>query len=627
MNYIGIDIGDGETCVCVLPESSQIEPRALNITGRKSFLSAVARNDEGETVIGMDAVGFDAADGLSVRFKSRFLSDENGARKDMSAFIGELYRLLKRDGVLDEACQIAVGCPAGWDDRTREEYLVLIREAGFSSPRLVSESRGAFLYAKYAHSIQLDPALIGDSALVIDIGSSTLDFAYVVDGKETNVGTFGDVYLGGGAIDEALLEAAINQSSNKPAVREAFKNAPEWRNYCLLAARRVKEEFFTRQSRGEAKPLCREQVTIVYDQPLILQLKADEELIFRVIKLGIDALNGISFHSMLKNALKQASEQTRERPPKLVLMTGGASRMLFFQELCRQYFPDSQLVLCDEPELSIAKGLAYSARVDDNIYAFNKAIETYLKEDNIHDAVLGRMDMIIQKLSDYLADLGFQEAQDVFEEWRTGKISTPEKLNKALGDRLSALPAKDSTAAAMTDIVQEELTQICAILQPQIDAICNRYNISCGQMQLEGVETNHESKVSVEGVELSDVKTAIQILVASVVASVMFSIPGGQIIDLGVILITVLATMLGRDKIGSYTDKMELPVTLRKLVKTDRVINEKFRESIHRSFLTALKENGFAQDILLEVESGLKRHVQNMARRTEIAITSGRKRE
>ena len=42
MNYIGIDIGDGESCVCYLPAGSDIEPRPLTLTGKQSFISAVA---------------------------------------------------------------------------------------------------------------------------------------------------------------------------------------------------------------------------------------------------------------------------------------------------------------------------------------------------------------------------------------------------------------------------------------------------------------------------------------------------------------------------------------------------------------------------------------------------------
>ena len=68
--------------------------------------------------------------------------------------------------------------------------------AGLREPQVISESRAAFLYAKYAKTVALDIDVLSKTALVIDIGSSTLDFAYIVDGRETGVGTFGETALG-----------------------------------------------------------------------------------------------------------------------------------------------------------------------------------------------------------------------------------------------------------------------------------------------------------------------------------------------------------------------------------------------------------------------------------------------
>ena len=41
-----------------------------------------------------------------------------------------------------------------------------------------------------------------------------------------------------------------------------------------------------------------------------------------------------------------------------MILTGGASRMAFFQQACREAFADALVVLCPEPEFSIARGLA-----------------------------------------------------------------------------------------------------------------------------------------------------------------------------------------------------------------------------------------------------------------------------
>lgn len=482
MNYIGIDIGDGESCVCILPASSDIEPRPITITGQKSFISALAKDQNGEIVIGADAVSLGLSDGFSVRFKSRFLSGKDNSHEDMSLFLEKIHDILEEDDRLMGDPVISVGCPAGWDEENRNEYLNLIRKAGFKNVRLVSESRAAFLYAKYARTIQLDPMLLEDSALVIDIGSSTLDFAYVTEGKETDVGTFGDVYLGGGAIDEALLHSAVNTSPYKGELLSIFQNALEWRSYCLLTARKLKEEYFTRQGKGEQNIRCREMLTILYDRPLPLEINANDMLIWREVNAPIKSLNGTSFYQILKKALIYAREQTKSKPPKLVLLTGGASRMKFFQDLCREIFPKAEFVLCEEPELSIAKGLAYSGRLDDNIHSFNEEINAYMESDKIHITAAGRMDALISSISNTMADIAFNESVEKYKDWVNNKYATLKDMNEALIADIRQKLQENGTAEDISGNVINEMNIIGSLLQPDIDDICMRHGISTDQM-------------------------------------------------------------------------------------------------------------------------------------------------
>ena len=81
-----------------------------------------------------------------------------------------------------------VGCPAGWGKPRREQYAALIESAGFPNVRVVPEPRAAFLYARHARGLRIDAALMQKSAMVIDIGSSTTDFAYVFNNSLGKVG-------------------------------------------------------------------------------------------------------------------------------------------------------------------------------------------------------------------------------------------------------------------------------------------------------------------------------------------------------------------------------------------------------------------------------------------------------
>ena len=623
MNYIGIDIGDGESCVCVLPEDSQIQPRPIKVTGRESFLSAVAGDTNDEPIIGMDAVKASTSKGFSVRFKSRFLSDSGKAQEDMRRFLTGLHTILEKDGVFKTPFEVAVGCPAGWQNEARRKYTEMVQSAGFQSPHIVSESRAAFLYAKNARTIQMNPALIESSALVIDIGSSTLDFAYVVDGCESNVGTFGDVYLGGGAIDEALLQAAVNESSHKAAIRKVFEEAPEWRSHCLLAARQLKEEYFTRQSGGEKNIQVSSLITLFYDDPLPLKLHANEQLIWRVVNLNIDTLGGISFYKMLKKALDFAFEQTKERPPKLVLLTGGASRMLFFQEMCRERFPQATFVLCNEPEYSIARGLAYSIRVDRNIQAFNTAIQQYIQETSIHNAVNRHETNLIEKITEFMAEVGIQEAREHLFDWANGKYKTLSELNHNIQQDIVSSLNSAASRKTILNLISNEMNGICTGLQPQIDDICKAYGVPCGVMQLQDIELSSDVAPSTNvKVDIDFLRKSVQLFITGAVALILLQIPGLQIIEM---LLAALAATAGKDLIESMTEKAEIPLWIRSKMPINRFINEKVKTKMYNAFIKELSAtSAFQDDVSANMEKLIVNYVSSMARDYEIRITGSK---
>ena len=271
MRYIGFDMGDGESAVAAFEPGSVIEPQILPLCGVKSLLSAVGTL-MGEIVIGERAYTDALADNLSVRFKSRFTTDP-ASYEDIVRFARGILHELTESGKLSSDDRFVVGCPAGWNAACRARYRDLLIRAGMHLPQVISESRAAFLYAKYARTVAMDVDIMGESALVADIGSSTLDFAYIVDGRETGIGTFGETALGGGILDAALLRRAVERSRDRKAIDAVFRESRSWYSYCEIEARRLKEEYFTRLASDNA-PVVRKQIRLCYDgvQKLTLEL-------------------------------------------------------------------------------------------------------------------------------------------------------------------------------------------------------------------------------------------------------------------------------------------------------------------------------------------------------------------
>ena len=115
---------------------------------------------------------------------------------------------------------------------------------------LISESRAAVEYALRDTKNPIDAGLLKKSVLVIDIGSSTLDFAYVRNGNEYDIQTMGNVLLGGGLLDEMIVLYAVEQIKNADGakyelVRQMIDTVPTIKSKLMVESRRIKENYFT----------------------------------------------------------------------------------------------------------------------------------------------------------------------------------------------------------------------------------------------------------------------------------------------------------------------------------------------------------------------------------------------
>ena len=64
-------------------------------------------------------------------------------------------------------------------------------------------------------------------------------------GKEVELKTGGEVFLGGGVMDEILLEESIKRSANEKKIRKIFEESEPWQSYCDFSASRLKEKYFS----------------------------------------------------------------------------------------------------------------------------------------------------------------------------------------------------------------------------------------------------------------------------------------------------------------------------------------------------------------------------------------------
>jgi len=183
VEFIGIDLGHGETALGRAYGRSMREPEILEYRGEKSFVTAVAKTADG-IKIGTDAVNLAAltqADKKGpqvwVKFKDRDLSDAE-VKEPTKLFTGELIKAMTTEGKIrgPKKSRFVIGCPSGWTNDTRNSYKKLFESTGLKSVRIVPESRAALMTALEQGYLNLDAAR--SSVLIVDIGSSTTDFTY-----------------------------------------------------------------------------------------------------------------------------------------------------------------------------------------------------------------------------------------------------------------------------------------------------------------------------------------------------------------------------------------------------------------------------------------------------------------
>ncbi len=628
MRYIGFDIGDGESAIALYEHGSGIEPIILPIQGSRSTLSAVGTIN-GEIVIGEHAYASAMAEGLSVRFKSRFTDDPN-AYETIVRFVRGILQALKAANAYQEEDRFRIGCPAGWNAAARARYRDLLIRAGMRDPQVISESRAAFLYAKYAKTIALDVDLLSKSALVIDIGSSTLDFAYIVDGRETGVGTFGDTHLGGGLIDEAVLRHAIAKSRDKDAIERVFARSRSWYSYCEIEARKLKEQYFSIVSQNPSASV-RKQLKLYYEGTQKLSLSIDTPEMERIINEPLTALAGYSFMQALEAALVNAKRLTQEHPPQLVLLTGGASRMPFVQQLCRETFESAVVVISPEPEFSIAKGLAYAGWVDDNLRAFRSAIKNEITHEQVSEIASQALPALIPSVVNVLLELTLTEAAiPIANAWRSGDIDTLQQMNEQIQRRVERVLASNLTEDALSPVLIAWMKTLSETLQALVDPICDRYSVPREEMRLSFTQSADAANVRIGAHELMGfnlIGTMVG-LVLSVAGALLGGGGGVTLIAVGPLGLLAGAaagavlTLLGWPAVTEVLLRTNFPRAMRMINVEKRLRSDATRKKLRDALTRELspKDGQFAKSIVTGFSSAFQRYLYQIAQAAEIPI-------
>lgn len=602
-DYFGFDLGDGESAVAWLRRGSRTDPKMIELRGRKSLLTVLGVDPNRGVLIGEEACNAMGLDSLEARFKSRYLSSRQEAGRLIERFARAVYENLRADGRIgdeDAAC-FFVGCPSGWPQSVREEYRALFERAGMRHVQVISESRAAFMYARESGELRVSDELLTLPTLILDAGSSTTDFTFVADLAEESLSAcdFGESALGGGLLDRLLLEKNVGRSADGEQLRGVFRRFPQYYARAELEARKVKEMFFTQQARGETA--CAESAVKVYAgvTPLTLELSASEEDMRELLSRPLPSLGGCSFEEGYRRSLLRARELLKDRAPDTLLLTGGASRMGFLERLCREVFPDAQIIRGLEPEYAIARGLCHALRVDQKTQGFSEAVARLIQSEELEELVMSELPALYEAISRPIVEKLIDDvAPAAFECWKQGSLRTINDISLALSDRLRELLGGEELSQCLRPAVAEWLTRLRPQIERLTDPICDEYELPRTSLRLPDALAIDAAGLSLETGQLMNtgsLKAVLDVVVAALIAAML----GGSGVALlatgapGVLagfLIGLLAAIVGTETAEKLLRKAELPVSLRRLFPSGQFVRglRNKRDGIERAVYAQL---------------------------------------
>lgn len=260
--------------------------------------------------------------------------------------------------------EICVACPSGWgkeDANQIQEYKKFISKL-IPVDWIIKESDAAYFKFKTEKDFS------DSSVLVIDIGSSTIDFT-AYDKKASKLSTEGRKH-GASAVENLIYKYFEEHDSDfnkakQDADEKCKVNNLDWRNAVVHYVKKQKEIFYTGEKATlrldlSNKPICNIKGRI-FDDAVISNKQLEDDILVPYRQTLLQDLN--------EEKLRLEKEQIGI--PTRVVLTGGASRMPWLRQLVKDVFSESVFYRDEEPSYVVSDGVAHYAHA---VYTLKQSI-------------------------------------------------------------------------------------------------------------------------------------------------------------------------------------------------------------------------------------------------------------
>ena len=455
MYIVGIDFGHGETTASMMnTDSPNQKVQRLHILDGSSdesckVESAVCRDGEsGEWRFAKDFTDY-CLPNFSIHFKAPMNEITPDNKEAFSAFIRLVFDhiLKKQKGVLEYDAEsgeknfcVYAACPSGWttqDHGQIKEYKDFMSEI-IPIEWIIKESDAAYFKFKSEKDFK------DSTVLVIDIGSSTIDFtAYGNNGIES----LSDGKKHGASHVEKSIYKYFNE--NDAAFQEARDEAQEpcrlnsinWHKGVLHHIKENKEDYYTR----ELKTLCLDLRNKKFNPTL-------QSFIFDDVALTSDRFEGEilqDYRKQLVNDMYEVKAQIGD--PNVVILTGGASRMPWLQQLVADSFPASTMYRDTEPSYVVSDGIAYYANAVEKLKGqISEAIQYFW---NSYDDSAFKS-MISRHFNTELKAIRLEKIKEICNDFNNGQLVYNHDKCNSINGANSNYNGRHCTAAFIPELIE-----------------------------------------------------------------------------------------------------------------------------------------------------------------------------
>ena len=516
--FIGFDLGHGETALGRAFGATIREPEILEYRGEQSFVTAVAKTKDG-VKIGADAVNLSFMGGTPevwVKFKGRELN-RTDIKTPTQLFSKTLIGGLAADGIIrgPKDSRFIVGCPSGWTDETRAGYQKLFEGAGLKTVRIVPESRAALMTALEQGYLSIEDAR--SSVLIIDIGSSTTDFTYCQDMDAEDVG---HNVLGSGLLDTEIFNINLARQKSHKKIEKLIKRYPYYKPIMEYWCRLAKEQYFTGQ---ETTVEMIKRLPI--DGGVLFEIRIDKKDADVILKAPLTELNNYSWQTAFDYALRETIESLGGRAPDTVLLTGGASRLPLVLPATQKVFPDAKVVRGAEPEFAIARGLAWLGRFEFLHASFQNSVAKMLANDGaVYSKARSASNTLGKKMAPVLVDaMAANCIVPVFQDWRSGKIKSLEDVEGELSGRVKIWLQSDSAAAVLKPVIDNWFAELQRDIERETDPLCRDHGLPAMVLSLDDSQhiNRHLENLSVSAPKVNTMESDTALLGTTLTALIV----------------------------------------------------------------------------------------------------------